>query len=48
MELLLIKKFVKSVLATWLFNPYGFTELFKQWKLIRASVLFASKTNVSR
>ena len=47
-ELLLLKKFVKSVLATWLFNPYGFTELFKQRKLIKASVLFASKTNVSR
>ena len=45
--LLLLRKFVKSVLAMWLFNPYGFTELFKQWKLIGASVLFASKTNVS-
>ena len=29
------------------FDPYDFTELFKQWKLIGVSVLFASKTNLS-
>ena len=45
--LLLLRKFVKSVLAMWLFNPYCFTELFKQWKLRGASVLFAGKTNLS-
>ena len=38
---------MKSVLAMWLFNLYGFTELFKQWKLIGTSVLFVSKTNVN-